>query len=364
MKTDQLTPSSIALQHSAAYFAAIKAANTLGYFSVLYLSWRVFTHHFDWQVSTGCVILSACWLVLTRIKIDHLLQTYFDILSRIEISVPILVGTIMSCVAIVAHGRPLVHYCAIAEIFGWLWIFGRYRANRVKFIKEGHGPMPRDAWVNPPANVLRPGDLILTSGNVAKELHETVGHAEMVLRMSDGSLKLFSSYMGKGAFLHDVEAVTKQLEHGHYIALHLREPWNEDQSKHATEIALQMVAANRQWAANEQAKYCHFVDALPMSEQAKSLIEQHIYVDGYDWFGTFMGRLAPNRWTCIGACLELYHRMGVQTNYYGTGLLGFGTTLFDPILPVRFLSDPAFELIKTEQKSPATSNSSYADARR
>jgi hypothetical protein len=37
--------------------------------------------------------------------------------------------------------------------------------------------------------------------------------------------------------------------------------------------------------------------------------------------------------------------MGVQLNYYGTGLLGFGTSLFDPILPVRFLADPAFVLI-------------------
>ncbi|MBY0357535.1 MAG: hypothetical protein K2W82_05990 [Candidatus Obscuribacterales bacterium] len=37
--------------------------------------------------------------------------------------------------------------------------------------------------------------------------------------------------------------------------------------------------------------------------------------------------------------------MGVKTNSYGTGLLGFGTTLFDPIMPVRFLSDPAFQLL-------------------
>ena len=32
---------------------------------------------------------------------------------------------------------------------------------------------------------------------------------------------------------------------------------------------------------------------------------------GYDWIGLFMGRLAPQRWTCIGACLELYRRLGV-----------------------------------------------------
>jgi hypothetical protein len=52
-------------------------------------------------------------------------------------------------------------------------------------------------------------------------------------------------------------------------------------------------------------------------------------------------RLAQDRWTCIGACLDLYERLGVRTNPYGTGLLGFGTTLFDSIMSVRFLSDRA-----------------------
>jgi hypothetical protein len=47
-----------------------------------------------------------------------------------------------------------------------------------------------------------------------------------------------------------------------------------------------------------------------------------------------MSRLAPHRWTCIGACLELYRRLGVPTDD-GTGLLGFGTSLLDPIMPVR-----------------------------
>jgi hypothetical protein len=62
----------------------------------------------------------------------------------------------------------------------------------------------------------------------------------------------------------------------------------------------------------------------------------------------FMGRVAKDHWTCIGAALELYHRMGITTNQYGTGLFGFGTTIFDPILPVRFLADPAFDLITTD----------------
>lgn len=60
--------------------------------------------------------------------------------------------------------------------------------------------------------------------------------------------------------------------------------------------------------------------------------------------------VVEDRWTCIGAWLELYQRLGVQTNAYGTGLLGFGTTLFDPIMPVRFLSDPFFRLLSRETR--------------
>src|ERR1700677_4438639 len=84
--------STVQVQTTTNYFAVIKAANTVGYFSLIYLTWRFITHNFDWQLSTGCVVVSACWLVLTRIKVDHLLQTYFDVLSRIELELPVFVG--------------------------------------------------------------------------------------------------------------------------------------------------------------------------------------------------------------------------------------------------------------------------------
>ncbi len=64
-----------------------------------------------------------------------------------------------------------------------------------------------------------------------------------------------------------------------------------------------------------------------------------------------MGRTCENRWTCIGSALVLYHKLGVRTNPYGTGLLGFGTSILDPILPVRFLADPAFKLITIDEKA-------------
>jgi hypothetical protein len=344
---------SVDLQTSSSYFTLIKAANTIGYFYLIHLSWRFVTHHLDWQLSSGCVALSACWLILTRIKVDHLLQTYFDVLSRIELQVPIVFGIVLSVVALMAKAiHPIVHVIALAEICGWIYIFALYRRNKHKFKRQGYGPVPLNTWVNPTAAVLEPGDLILTSGNIAKELHESVGHAEMVLRMPDGRMMLFSSYMNKGTCFHPIEELTGPDYKGHYVALHLKKPWSEEQSAKATAIAETMVATDKQWAEEENLRVAKHIDRLPVSAEIKAKLRTFFHATGYDWFGTFMGRVADNRWTCIGACVELYKRMGVQINHYGTGLLGVGTTLFDPILPVRFLADPAFTLI-TKNEEPA-----------
>lgn len=348
---DTAVGATVDIQRERPYYGWLKALNTLGYFSVIYLSWLFFTDRLSWHIPVGCVILNAGWLLITRIKISHLLQTFFDVLSRIETIVPIVCGLLVSVVVLISPALPIVHYIAIAQMLGWVGIYLRYRANRIYFERKGHGLVPRGTWINPPAEVMRPGDLILTSGNVAKLLHETVGHAETVLKMPDGSMKLFSSYMDRGAFLHDLDVVTILHEHGDYILLHLNRPWTDEQSFKAAAIAEEMIADNQAWAANENRKYNALIDKLPLSLARKDTLRKWFHVTGYDWFGTFLGRRAPNRWTCIAAGLELYHRMGVETGMYGTGLLGFGTTIFDPIMPVRFLSDPAFRLVMEKDRT-------------
>jgi len=340
--------SSTTLQRTTAYFALIKAANTVTYIWLLLLTWRFFSHSLDWKLSTGCVVVSGAWLAMTRIKVDHLLQTYFDVLSRIEIQVPVVLGLILSIVALFARVyHPYFHVAAAVEIAAWIYIYALYRRNQSRFKKQGYGPVPRDTWINPPAEVLRVGDLILTSGNIARELHESVGHAEMVLETPEGKKVLFSSYMEKGTKIHPIEEVTEQGQKGHYIALHLKKSWTAEESARATKLAEGMVAANAKWAAEENERIFKRVDFLPLPKNWKDALKARFKTSGYDWFGTFMGRTTENRWTCIGSALVLYHEMGVQTNPYGTGLLGFGTSVLDPILPVRFLADPAFELVTT-----------------
>ncbi|MBS1956451.1 MAG: hypothetical protein JST89_19850 [Cyanobacteria bacterium SZAS-4] len=350
---------SVDLQRTSSYYTLVKAANTIGYLFLLHLSWRFLTHRYDWQLSTGCVILSGCWLILTRIKVDHLLQTYFDILSRIELQLPVVFGLVLGVVALMSHAyHPIVHVIAVGEMAFWVWIWILFRKNKSKFKRQGYGPVPLNTWVNPPADVLQPGDLILTSGNIAKELHESVGHAEMVLGMPDGRKMLFSSYMDKGTCFHPIEELTGPGHKGHYIALHLKHPWSEEKAAKATEIAESMVALDRQWAAEENIRVSRRIAILPLPESIKAKLRRIFHASGYDWFGTFMGRVVDNRWTCIGACVELYQRMDVPINHYGTGLLGVGTTIFDPILPVRFLADPAFELVtKIEEPKVALEKS-------
>ncbi len=126
----------------------------------------------------------------------------------------------------------------------------------------------------------------------------------------------------KGALIHDLESLTERHEHGEYIVLHLQEAWNDEQQKRATEIAENMIAMNKVWAARRNEEQQRVINALPLPQAAKDKIEKAVHSTGYDWFGTFMGRVAPDRWTCIGACLVLYKEMGVHTNYYGTGLFG------------------------------------------
>jgi hypothetical protein len=294
-------------------------------------------------------VLNAGWLILTRIKSEHLLQTYFDIFSRLELQLPVVSGMVLSMAAILAPSDTFTKGVAILEGLGWVYIWIIFNKNKQRFKVQGYGPVPINTWISPPVSELEAGDLILTSGNVAKELHECVSHAELVIEMADGKLALFSCYMEKGAKIHPIDSLTSRNYKGYYIALKLRHPWTDEEKAKATTIAQDMVRRNEAWRDRENEKIARVISGLPLPESAKDSLKKRFWVSGYDWFGTFMGRVVPDRWTCIGACVELYHRMGVKTNFYGTGLLGFGTTLLDPIMPMRFLSDPAFVLVEKPQ---------------
>jgi hypothetical protein len=327
-------------------YRLIKAGDTIAYLGLLWLTWRWIDGELHGRLAVAAAALGGGWLVLTAARTDRLLTTYFDVLSRLEVIVPLAVGIGLGLFALVRADVGWLRATAALELAGWALLFVRYRHNRSRFVRQGHGPVPSGCWVSPPVEALEPGDLILTSGMVAAGLRESVGHGETVLGRRDGTLVSFTSRMDRGAYLHDVEELTGKLRaSGHYIVLRLRQDLAPPDVERAQAIALAMIESNRRWAERVNRRRSAALGRAPLPAVLKRKLSPLLHASGYDWAGLFMGRLADDRWTCIGACLELYHRLGVRTAPYGTGLLGFGTTLFDPIMPVRFLSDPTFRLL-------------------
>jgi len=332
-------------------YQLLKAADPIAYAALIWLTWRFLAGELHWRLAIGAVVLSGGWLVTTLVRMNHLFKSYFDVLSRLEFSIPWWLGVGLAGFAIFRTHHAPVRIVAAAELLAWALLLVLCRRNCKRYVRQGHGPLPAGCWVSPPAEVLRPGDLILTSGLVAATLRETVGHGETVIRTRTGEMESLSSYMDRGAVLHPVAEFTSAVRrHGHYVVLRLRDAPGEEQVQRAGQIAREMLAENARWRTRVNERRRRIIGRLPLPAGRKAALARRVESSGYDWMGLFMGRLAPHRWTCIGACLELYRRLGVRTNAYGTGLLGFGTTLLDPIMPVRFLSDPAFRLVRLDDR--------------
>lgn len=333
------------------FYRIMKFAGQSSYILLGWLTWLWFHGGLSWEFSLSCLAVSGFWLILTALGMRQLFTTYFDVISRLKVLLPLVTGLALAGLAVYTTKSTAVFATAGFELVAWIGVYLLYRRNRKQYMTKGHGPLPKGTWINPPKDALRPGDLLLTSGRIATRLHESVGHGEVVVMGEDGRLKAFSSYMERGTVLNPVELLTRKPEsRGHYVVMRLTTPLTAEELELMPMLCRVMLKENDRWRNEARATRDKILRRLPLPRFAKSWIASKIKVTGYDWFGLFTGRLAPSHWTCIGACLELYGRMGVKTNHYGTGLLGLGTGLLDPIMPVRFLSDPAFKLLTEEDK--------------
>lgn len=335
-----------------------KTVQSLAYIALIYVSYKWIAGELDWNFSVACVSLSALWLGLTAHEMTALFRSYFDILSRAKVIIPLLFGITLGGLTMLA---PLhagegslallgVRFTTLKligafEILLWGALYLAYRRNKSKYQTQGHGPLPKGAWVSPDVHALEEGDLLLTSGRVARRLHETVGHGEVVVVL-DGKLCTWSSFMEKGAVVQDLKEVAESnLKYGHYVAMRLTTPLDGGQKAIIKPLIEIMLRQNAAWKESTIARRDAFFRKMRLPQALRKFIDNKIPVSGYDWWGLFTGRLAGDHWTCIGAVLELYARVGVKTNAYGTGLFGLGTGILDPIKPVRFLGDPAFRLL-------------------
>jgi hypothetical protein len=266
------------------YPRLLKTSIALMQIAFVWLSYRILTGQLDSAVASAALVVSGFWLGLTALRLRSLLRTYFDHLSRLQVLVPTVVGTLLAGLAIFAGNHVLFSALAAAELLGWLLVFIDYRRNRANYIIQGHGPMPKDAWMNPDPAALQPGDLILTSGRMAARLHDTVGHAEVVIRAQDGRLHAFSAYMENGAVIHRLESVTSKLRSHkvHYIALRLRKPLTEEQLCKAPVVAMHLLALNAAWRDKTNRRRERLLNSIPMPKGLRSWLLKKTHASGYD----------------------------------------------------------------------------------
>jgi|AGTN01.3.fsa_nt_gi hypothetical protein len=315
------------------------------------LGLALFSGSWGLLLTTKLAAISGVWLVITGILLNRLLATYEDMSSRLQLLAPTLLGALLSLSVLVFGSLPL-KLVALAEIAGWLYVILEFRKNRQNYTVYGHGPLPSDIWLNPPADAFAEGDLILTDGRMAARTRNSVGHVEIVIRDKAGKLRVFSAYMEKGVVIHTLRSfVAMELKmREHFIGLRLNVPFTEDQSARAIEIADRMLAANQAWKKEAVARRTRRVNALPVPASLKKRLMGVFPPTGYDWTGQYTGKIHENRWTCMGVVLDLLEELGIKTRKYGTGLLGLGTGLLNPLMPIRLLRDPAFRPLTLADK--------------
>ncbi|MBY0359429.1 MAG: hypothetical protein K2W82_15610 [Candidatus Obscuribacterales bacterium] len=339
------------------------------------------------QFLATTLVVTALRQAVTWIRLTQLLKTFEDNLSRMQILLPACVGLAVCVLSLLLLPNLVCKVSATALLAGWAGTLLLYRRRRSEFIRFGHGPLPKDVWLNPPAEAMREGDLILTGGRMAARTHNSVGHVEIVIKGRKGRLMSHTAYMEKGVVMHTARAVVA-MEHKlneHFVVLRLRQPLTAEQSARAIEIAEDMLARNEAWREADTKRRHNFVrkawfiparlkawlldkdslcELLKQGEQLakqqqkpsywlgfKVWLQRRVWPTGYDWYGQYTGFIHQDRWTCMGVVLETLQRLNVPIRNYGTGMLGLGTGLLNPLLPIRLLSDPCYRLVNLDDKA-------------
>ncbi|MBS2009072.1 MAG: hypothetical protein JST01_18615 [Cyanobacteria bacterium SZAS TMP-1] len=321
-------------------FRFLKTAKAVANIAMLLLSWQWYRHGFGLEFSAGCLALSFMWLALTVCQMNFLMRSFVTILSRLQMILPMGFGLGLSAAALWSSQSSAVAAAALACVASWICVFGWYLRQKKQFEKRGYGVLPKGIMINPPAEMLPPGAILLMTG-IPEAIGEAVGHGEIVI--PDGDKKwAFSTYMAYGVVMNPLEEVLpRRAKRGITVARVPVVPWTEEQCKHSLLQARSMLRQNKEYVVRTREARAKMLESLPLPAIVTSLIgvilQKTMPVTGYDWFGLVLGRVKMNRWTCIGSVQELLWRMGITLDrYFGTGLLGAGTSILDPIMPARF----------------------------
>lgn len=290
-----------------------------------------------WDLSVGCLVLSALWFGLTVVQVPRLLSCYADRMARLQLLVPLFTGVTLSIVGAVAGLDATAYGIGAGLLLAWGVIYYMFRRTGRNYYKLGFGYMWNDAYINPTCEAIGRGDIVLTDGNMARRTGNTVGHAELAVADPSGKLWVFSSYQGKGALRHSLRALIKietDLKQ-HYIVLKPVTPWTDEQNAAAWTYCMNMLARNKVWKQQQTEQRTRRINRLPILAAWKTeLLKRFTPHDGYDWMGVYLGTIKKDRWTCMSMILEVLAHINVKMEKYGTGPLGL-TGLLNPLLPIR-----------------------------
>jgi hypothetical protein len=282
----------------------------------------------------GSLVLFA----VTVINLSAWFRNYGCFIERTTTQVAILVGLILAVISTLmaikqAHTRhSWQKFIGIAGIIAWLGVSGFYLANCQTFEElPGKGPMPKHLWMNPPVAAMKCGDLLLSSHESDWKYHQVLGHAEIVIRDKDGTLKIFTCRMEKGVIIREPSEYVDECKRNgwDYWVCRPKKALTEKAMSAGTTRAYHMLDENIAWRESAN------IEAAKLHQKPET---------GFDWHGMLNGIHSPHRWTCISACHDILVAMQVPVQDYGKGILGFGGFL-NPKEPARYLGDPALHVL-------------------
>jgi hypothetical protein len=109
----------------ARHYSLLKAGDTLAYLGLGWLTWRLLDDELHWKLAAGAVVLSGAWLALTVVRMSHLFKTYFDVLSRLEVVVPLGLGASLALFAAFDSRLLAIRVVALVELAAWGLLFVR-----------------------------------------------------------------------------------------------------------------------------------------------------------------------------------------------------------------------------------------------
>lgn len=338
------------------YFRINKLARTVAFLALIWATYAVLEHGLGLGFATGCTIISGAWYAMTLESRRRLFDAYSDVVSRIRIVVPIVLGLFLSCLALSVPDTWQGWLPAGLLTVGWIGVYVRYWRNRRRYQRLGRGDVPKGTAIDPDPRSLRPLMAILTTGNAANLFHEPVSHAEVVLRNPEtGELECLSSYFRCGVIFSALAKICHIYSKPgkHYIALAPLEELTDQDIDNAYWVAKRMQRENEDYKRRATAHRDRILNHLPMPSSLREWLRAHMQITGYSFLGLFIGRRASDHWTCIGSVIELYHRCGIRTGIYGEGFFGLGTGIGDPIDPTKLLKDKAFRILTEDEVAEA-----------